>query len=58
MKALCLYLHMVLFVFNLVAICFWLNLAMKGLKFSSYSEQIIELGGCLHVEEVKNSGKF
>ena len=38
MKALCLYLHMVLFVCeiwkfgNLVEICFWLNLAVKGLK--------------------------
>ena len=33
MKALCLYLHMVLFVFqNLVEICFWLNLAVKGLN--------------------------
>ena len=39
MKALCLYLHIVLFVFqnfkmkfgNLVEICFWLNLAVKGL---------------------------
>ena len=40
MKALCLYLHMVLFVSNfekmklghLVEICFWLNLAVKGLN--------------------------
>ena len=38
MKALCLYLHMVLFVCeiwkfgNLVEICFWPNLAVKGLK--------------------------
>ena len=40
MKALCLYLHMVLFVSkfekmklgHLVEICFWLNLEVKGLK--------------------------
>ena len=32
MKALCLYLHMVLFVFHLVEICSWLNLAVKGLN--------------------------
>ena len=43
MKPLCLYLHMVLFVFffskfhkmkfgHLVEICFWLNLAVKGLN--------------------------
>ena len=40
MKALCLYLHMVLFVSkfekmklgHLVEICFWLNLAVNGLK--------------------------
>ena len=40
MKALCLYLHMVLFVLkfhkmkfgHLVEICFWLNLAVKGLN--------------------------
>ena len=39
-KTLCLYIHMVLFVFqihkmkfgNLVEICFWLNLAVKGLN--------------------------
>ena len=35
MKALCLFLHMALFVFqlgHLVEICFWLNLAVKGLN--------------------------
>ena len=36
MKALCLYLHMVLFVFSQNKIgkfgCFWLNLAVKGLE--------------------------
>ena len=47
MKALCLYLHMMLFVFqtvtqwNLVKICIWLNLAVKGLNSDKWQ---LEMG--------------
>ena len=54
MKALCLYLHMVIFVFrNLVEICFLLNLAVKGLTKRTIST-------CLHAKRYKfeNNRRF
>ena len=67
MKALCLYLHMVLFVCeiwkfgNLVEICFWLNLAVKGLKiifFQGYTFLWCSLRICFRLNSTLGKAFF